>query len=216
MTLYALKPRLVSVCRPLARRFVSIGVTANQVTVATALLSVAVGIFVAVSAARPAVFWLIPLVLLLRIPFNAVDGLMAREFRQRSSLGAYLNELGDVVSDVALMLPFAFVPPLSVASVGSLVLLAVLTEFAGVLAWGIGGERQYQGPLGKSDRALLLGALGAWIGSGQTLPDQALWAMPVLAILLILTIVRRVRAGLRSGERARAPGACRISAEHGT
>ena len=34
--------------------------------------------------------------------FNAIDGMLAREFGQKSRLGAYLNELTDVVSDAAL------------------------------------------------------------------------------------------------------------------
>ena len=38
---------------------------------------------------------------------NAIDGMLAREYGQKSRLGAYLNELGDVVSDAALYAPFA-------------------------------------------------------------------------------------------------------------
>lgn len=197
MTLYALKPGFQAALRPLARWLVAAGLTANQVTVATAMLSVGAGVAVTLNAALPAFFWLIPLVLLVRMGLNAVDGLMARDFRLQSPLGAYLNELGDVVSDAALMLPFAYVPPLSLASVGSLIFLAALTEFAGVLALGIGSERQYAGPLGKSDRALVIGALGAWIALGLPLPDVAQWGVPVFAALLVVTIVQRVRAGLR-------------------
>src|SRR5206468_2942012 len=37
---------------------------------------------------------------------------------------------------------------------------AVLTEFCVVLGRALGAERQYQGPMGKSDRAFLIGALG--------------------------------------------------------
>ncbi len=38
---------------------------------------------------------------------NAVDGMLAREYRQKSRLGAVLNELSDVLADAALYLPFA-------------------------------------------------------------------------------------------------------------
>ena len=54
----------------------------------------------------------------LRMAFNAIDGMLAREFGQQSALGAFLNELTDVVSDAALYLPFAFVGPPVVAVVG--------------------------------------------------------------------------------------------------
>ena len=203
MTLYALKPRFQAVCRPLAGALVAHGVTANEVTIVAAALSVVTGATVMLYAESAAVFWLIPLVLLVRVPLNAIDGLMAREHGQQSALGAYLNELGDVISDAALMLPFAFVPPLSLAGIGSLVLLAVLAEFAGALALGIAGERQYQGPLGKSDRAVLLGLLGAWDGLGLPLPDAAVWAVPLVALLLVITLVNRVRAGLSTTARHR-------------
>ena len=44
---------------------------------------------------------------------NALDGMLAREFGQQSRLGAYLNELTDVVADAALIAPFALLPPFS-------------------------------------------------------------------------------------------------------
>ena len=49
---------------------------------------------------------------------NALDGMLAREFNQKSRLGAVLNELGDVVSDTALYLPIALVPGVNSALVG--------------------------------------------------------------------------------------------------
>lgn len=41
---------------------------------------------------------------------NAIDGMLAREFGQQSRLGAYLNELSDVIADAALYLSLASVP----------------------------------------------------------------------------------------------------------
>ncbi len=48
--------------------------------------------------------------------FNAIDGMLAREHNQQSKLGAFLNELTDVVSDAALYLPFALVRAVQPAS----------------------------------------------------------------------------------------------------
>ena len=53
-------------------------------------------------------FLLLPLWLFVRMALNAVDGMLAREFGQKSRLGAYLNEISDVVSDAALYAPFAW------------------------------------------------------------------------------------------------------------
>lgn len=198
MTLYELKPRFQALLRPLVGRMATAGVTANQVTAAAAAGSVAVGALVAWQAAHPAAFLLIPAWMLLRMALNAVDGMLAREFGQQSRLGAYLNELGDVVSDAALYAPFALLPPFGPAGVGLVVVLSLLAEYAGVLGAGFGSARRYDGPLGKSDRALAFGAIGAWVAVAGSLPPWSAVLMPGLALLLAATIVNRVRAGLRT------------------
>lgn len=192
MSLYTLKPRFQALLRPLVARLAAAGVTANQVTLAAALGSVALGGVLAV--ADRGWFLLLPAWLLLRMGLNAVDGMLAREHGQKSRLGAYLNELGDVVSDAALIAPFALLPPFGTGWVGAVVVLSVVSEFAGVL----GPSRRYDGPLGKSDRALVFGALGLWAGLA-TLPAVAYWIMSALAALLVATTVNRVRAGLAEG-----------------
>ena len=196
-TLYALKPRFQALLRPLAGRLAAAGVSANQVTLAAVAGSVAVGGLVALLASgRPIVLLLLPVWLLLRMALNAIDGMLAREFGHKSALGAYLNELGDVVSDAALYLPMAVVAPFTLLGMTVLVLLAALSEFAGALAAAVGAGRRYDGPMGKSDRALLFGALGAWIGLGGGLPDVFVWLPYAVAALIAVNVVNRVRAGI--------------------
>ncbi len=90
---------------------------------------------------------------------NAIDGMLAREFNQQSTLGAILNEVGDIISDAALYLAFAFLSGVSPWLVILVVLLSWLTEFCGVIAQTLTGIRNYRGPLGKSDRAFVLGGV---------------------------------------------------------
>jgi len=196
ITLYTLKPRFQGLLRPLVGRLAGAGVTANQVTIAAAAGSVLVGLAIAWAIPHRAVFLLLPVWLALRMALNAVDGMLAREFGQQSRLGAFLNELGDVVSDAALYAPFALLAPFGAAATGLVVFLAVLTEFAGVMGPTVGGTRRYDGPMGKSDRALVLGALGAWVGIGGALPDWLALLMPLIALLLLVTIANRIRASL--------------------
>ena len=199
MSIYALKPRFQSLLRPLTAALARAGVTANQVTLAACVVSMLVAVFVAWRADERWPFVLVPLWMLLRMAFNAIDGMLAREFGQKSPLGAYLNELTDVVSDSALYLPFAFVAPFSLWSVAGVVLLAAISEYAGVLGLMVGASRRYDGPMGKSDRAFVFGALGLWIGVGSALPAWAAYVMPVLAAALVVTIFNRVRRGLAEG-----------------
>ena len=98
--------------------------------------------------------------------FNAIDGMLAREHGQQSALGAFLNELTDVLSDAALYLPFALVAPFSPFWVGTVIVLAGLSEFTGALGPTVGASRRYDGPLGKSDRAFVFGALGLYVALG--------------------------------------------------
>ena len=196
MTLYVLKPRFQNLLRPIATWLAGVGVTANQVTLAAALLSVAVGVVLCLPDRVPALFLLLPLCLFLRMALNAIDGMLAREHDQKSRLGGYLNELCDVVSDAALLLPFAFVAPFAAWAVFLVIFLATLSEYAGVMGPLVGASRRYYGPLGNSDRALVIGALGAWIGLGLSLPPWIAWLMPILAVLLAATSVNRVYRGL--------------------
>jgi CDP-diacylglycerol--glycerol-3-phosphate 3-phosphatidyltransferase len=199
MTLYDLKPRFQALVRPLARRLAAAGVMANQVTLAAAFGSVALGALLCCRAHDHALFVLLPAWLALRMALNAIDGMLAREFGQKSRLGGYLNELCDVVSDAALLLPFAFVAPFAPAAVFAVIALAIVAEYAGVMGPLVGASRRYDGPLGKSDRAALLGALALWIGLGLPLAPWMEWAMPVAALLLVATAINRVRRGLQEG-----------------
>ena len=196
MTLYDLKPRFQEILRPLAARLANLRVTANQVTVLAAVGSVLVGGAIAGNADMHWLFLLIPIWCLVRMALNALDGMLAREFNQKSALGAYLNEVLDVVSDAALYLPFALVAPFDPLWVGSVIFLSALSELAGVLGPTIGATRRYDGPMGKSDRAFVFGVLGLTVGLAPALPEWSAWIMPALAVLLCATILNRIRSGL--------------------
>lgn len=196
MSVYQLKSRFQNILRPLVHKLAAVGVTANQVTLAAAAVSLAIGAFLVVTV-DPCWFLLIPVWFFLRMALNAIDGMLAREHGQKSVLGAYLNELTDVVSDAALYLPFAFLHPGLFWWVALVIFLSVLTEFAGVLGQTVGASRRYDGPLGKSDRAVLFGALGAFVALGGTFGMWTVWLFAAASLLLALTVANRIRAGIR-------------------
>ncbi len=196
MSLYALKPRFQSLLRPLVKNLHRAGATANQVTVAACLVSILVGIAVALHADEQAWFLLLPAWFTMRMAFNAIDGMLAREFGQATPLGAYLNELTDAVSDAALYLPFAFVDHSNPMIVVLAVFLALVSEFAGVLGGALGASRRYEGPMGKSDRAFVFGALGLTIGLGVVPGAWLTSALTLVCALIAVTTINRVRCGL--------------------
>lgn len=196
ISVYQLKSRFQNLLRPQVTRLHQRGVTANQVTLAACGASLLVALIVALLSAHLWIFLLIPLWMFVRMALNAMDGMLAREFGQQSTLGAYLNELTDVIADSALYLPFALLPGVAPGLVVLVVLLAIISEYAGVLGVMIGASRRYDGPMGKSDRALCFGIFGAGLATGILPLGWLNDLLVVVAVLLLLTIVNRVRHGL--------------------
>ncbi len=196
MSIYDLKPKFQNLLRPLVIKLEQRGVTANQVTLTACAISVILGLILTALSGYHWLFILIPIWLFVRMALNAIDGMLAREFNQKSRLGGYLNEITDVVSDAALYLPFAFVHPFDALQIGLIIWLSALTEFCGVLGQVQGKTRRYDGPLGKSDRAFLFGVLGLVYVFVPTLPDFLYGLLWVDIILLIVTCVNRVKSGL--------------------
>ena len=197
-SIYQLKPAFQALLRPLARGCAKSGITANGVTLAAMIVSLTLGGFLYFANGNRLLFLLLPLWMFLRMAFNAIDGMLAREFGQKSALGAYLNELSDVVSDAALYLPFVAIAPFGWGSVGAVIFLSALSEMTGALGPMVGGERRYDGPMGKSDRAFVFGALGLWVGLTPALPDGLCWLMPAIAALIVINIFKRIRSGIAS------------------
>ena len=195
-SIYNLKPKFQGLLRQLANLLARAGVSANDVTLfALALSFLTGGVILYVRSFR--VLLLLPLVLFVRMALNAIDGMLAREHNQKTPLGAILNELGDVFSDAALYLPLATILPFDPLLIVLIVLLAVISEMTGVLGIQIGASRRYDGPMGKSDRAFVFGALGLLLG--LQLPifrvvQPVLW---IILVLLLFTVVNRSRAALK-------------------
>jgi len=195
-SIYDLKPRFQGLLRPLTNALAGAGITANQVTVTATLLSIVTGTIIAFWPDKHWSLLLIAPVLFIRMALNAIDGMLAREHHQASKLGAILNELGDVLSDAALYLPLALVPGIEPVWVVLAVLLAVISEMTGVVAVQIGAVRRYDGPMGKSDRALVFGAVSLLLGLGVA---PGVWTTGVFILVLALlglTIVNRARRAL--------------------
>nr|WP_156868180.1 MULTISPECIES: CDP-alcohol phosphatidyltransferase family protein [Pseudomonas] len=188
--------------RPTVQRLHDRGVTANQVTVTAAVVSILLGLLLAALPHATWLFILVPVWMLLRMALNAVDGMLAREFGQQSTLGAYLNELCDVIADAALYLPFALLAGVSPTLVVLVVLCATFSEYAGVMGPLAGASRRYDGPMGKSDRAFAFGVLGTGVAFGLL---NGSWINGLLLVILALslyTLYNRVRQGLAETRRA--------------
>jgi CDP-diacylglycerol--glycerol-3-phosphate 3-phosphatidyltransferase len=203
LSIYQLKPRFQNLLRPLVRRLHASRVTANQVTLTALVLSLLIATVVAWQVEQLWVFLLVPLWMLLRMALNAIDGMLARDFGQQSRLGAYLNELCDVAADSALYLPFALVAGVWPAAVIAVVLLAMISEYAGVLGLMVGASRRYDGPMGKSDRAFAFGVIAAGISCGLLSAPWINGFLLLISALSLFTLVNRVQRGLEESQATR-------------
>ncbi|MDA0810923.1 MAG: CDP-alcohol phosphatidyltransferase family protein [Verrucomicrobia bacterium] len=198
-TIYDLKPKFQNLLRPICDALAKAGITANQITIYAAVLSALGGLAILLYPTARWPLLVLPVVLFVRMALNAIDGMLAREHNMKSPLGAILNELGDVLADAALYLPLALVPGVPGALVVTLVIIAIVTEMAGVVAVQIGASRRYDGPFGKSDRALLFGLLALLLGVGVPIGHWVASLLGICIVLGMLTIWKRSKNALKEG-----------------
>lgn len=195
-SVYDLKSRFQGLLRPLMRLLVKLGVTPNELTLAALLGSAAVGVAVLMAYEERRWLLLVPAWLLVRMALNALDGMMARECAMATPLGAVLNEVGDVLSDLTLYLPLSAAAPRAVIFILAFSLLAALTEFCGVLAQALGGVRRYDGPMGKSDRAFIVGLAALVAALVPATLAYWPWVFGAASLLEVWTCGNRLRGAL--------------------
>ncbi len=196
-SLYDFKPRFQALLRPAARALLAAGVSPNAVTLAALVLSVMLG---AALTLWPVSVWAlaaVPVVLLLRMAFNALDGMMAREGGQETKFGFVLNEAGDILADAAIYLPFALALGVSPLLAGGFVVLAAVAEAAGICGLATGAGRRYDGPFGKSDRAAAFGVLAIVAAMGVAMSGWIGWAFAGFAAATAVTILNRMLKAAR-------------------
>ncbi len=195
-SIYDLKPKFQDLLRPIVKKLADRGISANHITVLAIIISVISGGFILLFPESDWPLLFIPIVLFIRMALNAVDGMLAREHDMKSSLGAILNELGDVLSDVALYLPLAVIANINTSLIVLVVIFSIISEMTGVIAIQIGAQRRYDGPMGKSDRAFLFGVITLVLGLGFNPLPWLSYVLTLMLVLLCLTIYNRARKAL--------------------
>ncbi|MCP4111734.1 MAG: CDP-alcohol phosphatidyltransferase family protein [Desulfobacteraceae bacterium] len=201
ITIYNLKPYFQNCLRPICSGIVNKGITANHVTIVSAVLSVVFGLFLIILNKYQWIFFILPFFMFFIMALNAIDGIIAKEFNMKTPEGAILNELCDVISDIFLYIPFAFIPGISSIIIVIITMLSIITEMAGILAFSIGADRKYDGPIGKSDRAFVFSVVAIAVGFEI---DPGLFTVVFLIIIFlqVFTIYNRIKSALKSsGER---------------
>jgi CDP-diacylglycerol--glycerol-3-phosphate 3-phosphatidyltransferase len=195
ISLYKIKPRFQQLLKPLLNMFYKIGFTANGITWMAILLSAVIGVLFWFFP-NGHMLWIFGVALLVRMTLNALDGMMAKTYNMTSVSGEMLNELGDVVSDAVLFFPLIKLTGVNFWWVLLFMFLAMLNEFIGVLTKAATGTRRYDGPMGKSDRALVLGVTCLLFFFWQAVMVAFNYIFAGMSILLLLSSVVRIKNGL--------------------
>lgn len=196
-SIYDLKPAFQRLLQPVVKWLAENSITANQVTIAALALSFITGLLISLFYKHHLLFLIVPLVLFIRMALNAIDGMLAREYNMQSHLGVFLNEIGDVLSDAFLYLPFAYVAAISPQLIVGIVILAIIGEMVGVIAIQIGAKRRYDGPMGKSDRAFVFSIISLLIVFNVKLNIWLNCLLFVILLLLVMTIYNRISQALK-------------------
>lgn len=194
MTIYDLKPKFQNLLRPIVLIFWRIGLTPNQVTLATCILSMATGLFLLLLPKE--IFFILPFFFFFRMALNAVDGMLAKEHGMKTPLGAILNEVTDVLSDGFLYYSFTRVKEINMHLLLFVIFMSAITEVTGLAALLNVRERQYSGPMGKSDRAFVFSMLAIFLSFDLKSAILLNLILGIVAILLILTTINRIKRSL--------------------
>ena len=194
MTIYDLKPKFQALLRPIVQTLANRGITPNQVTMFAMLLSLLVGLLIAVTQGARWILLFVPLFMFLRMALNAIDGLLAKEHNMKTKRGAMFNEMSDVIADVALFLPFGLIAGVNPVFVVLFAVVGVFNEMAGVVAQTLNGERRYDGPMGKSDRVFVVGVISLLLGLGV---GAGVWVDVLFGIATLLAILSTYNRAMR-------------------
>ncbi|WP_436896219.1 CDP-alcohol phosphatidyltransferase family protein [Mammaliicoccus sciuri] len=197
ISIYEIKPKFQQLLMPIVDWMRKIGMTPNQVTILALLLSIVTGIILSIFHENKWIYILMPIVMFVRMALNAIDGVMAKKYQMKSHLGLLLNELGDVISDLFLFIPFVFITEDYGIGIMLFISLSIISEMAGVTVQVIGSSRRYDGPMGKSDRAFIVGFISFLIFVHLNIIPYLHFVFYVCSILMLINIYNRITNGLK-------------------
>ncbi|MBN4910034.1 CDP-alcohol phosphatidyltransferase family protein [Staphylococcus sp. EG-SA-13] len=197
MSIYEIKPKFQQLLMPIVDWMRKIGMTPNQVTILALLLSIVTGVILSIFHENKWIYILMPIVMFVRMALNAIDGVMAKKYQMKSHLGLLLNELGDVISDLFLFIPFVFIAEDYGIGILLFISLSIISEMAGVTVQVIGSSRRYDGPMGKSDRAFIIGFISFLIFVHLNIIPYLHFVFYVCSILMLINIYNRITKGLK-------------------
>ena len=200
ISVYNIKPKFQQLLMPLLKLLRRYRVSPNLITIFSIVLSFIISYFFWNALSNSLYFLIVAFGLLLRMMLNALDGMMARIYNLESEIGEILNEVGDIISDVAIYFPLIMFEFLEIEIAVIFILLSIINEFCGLMAKVMTGERRYDGPMGKSDRAFLIGILCIVYYFTSKLDPYMNYIIGFSSLLMILSSYIRLTKSIKNGK----------------
>ena len=194
--LYSLKSWYARRLAPVRRRLVAANVPPAAITVAGIVVGAGAGAALALMRPGPAAGAAVAALLAARLACANLDGGVARDGDRATPFGAVLNELGDRMAELAVLAGCLALAP--AALVLAAALAATLPSWVALAGAAAGLGRIQGGPVGKTERCLLL-ALIAAIG----------WPAVLLTVLAAGSVLTAVARLARLARAARVAGGSR-------
>lgn len=198
ISIYKIKPKFQQLLRPILKLLRKIGASPNSITIFSILFSFLLSYFFWNASNNNSFYLIVALGLIFRMMLNALDGMMASTYHLQSKLGEVLNEIGDVISDAAIYFPLILLSDLRIELSILFIILSLVNEFCGILSKVIAGERRYDGPMGKSDRAFLIGVICLLFYFDIPLDLYLNYIFITASILLIISSFVRLNKSIRN------------------
>lgn len=188
--LYSFKPWYASRLAPLRRRLVAANVPPATITTAGVFFGGAAGAALALLRPGPVAGLAVAALLALRLASANLDGGVARDGNSATPFGSVLNELGDRAAELAALAGcLAFAPA---ALVLAAALAATLPSWVALAGAAAGFGRIQGGPVGKTERCLLL-VLVAGTGLSTLFLTVLAAGSALTAVIRLLRLQRRAR-----------------------
>ena len=166
--LYSFKPWYARRLAPVRRRLVAANVPPAAITIAGIFFGAGAGAVLAMLRPGPAAGAAVAALLAARLACANLDGGVARDGDRATPFGTVLNEIGDRTAELAALAGCLALAP--AALVLTAALAATLPSWVALAGAAAGLGRVQGGPVGKTERCLLLALVAAfgwpavWLG----------------------------------------------------
>jgi CDP-diacylglycerol--glycerol-3-phosphate 3-phosphatidyltransferase len=191
--LYSFKSWYAGLLAPVRKRLVTARVSPNVITAAGIAFGAGAGASIALLRPGPLAGLAVAALLAARLACANLDGGVAREGNRSTPFGSVLNELGDRAAELAVLAGCLAIAPAWLVLAAALA--ATLPSWVALAGAAAGLTRIQGGPVGKTERCLLLALLA---GTGLVTAFLA-----ILAIGSALTALARLARLARLATSAR-------------